>query len=164
MPCWHIVPQPTEPLRCNRRFHYLSTFVLFERSQMTSKCCTSRRMLYLNTLFILNLFIFQGFILQCLKQDRTLQKKKINLYIFNLSAKKLQTSSLVIYLNLPQALLNNFSEKENWLKKKNQYWEVLPYHFSWLSLFTNTLFLLQASTRFDGLKCPFTQCREQDKQ
>lgn len=46
-------------------------------------------------------------------------KEKFNLYIFNLSAKKLQTSSLVIYLNLPQALLNNFSEKENCLKKKS---------------------------------------------
>lgn len=84
----------------NKRVSLSQRIHTIERSQMTSEymLCILQHALPKYPVF-LNLFIFQGFILHCLKKEGTSRKKIQSIQILPFS-KELQTSSHVFYLTV----------------------------------------------------------------
>lgn len=125
-----------------------------------SICCVSCSMLCLNTLVLYS----RGLHYTVWKKRWDLQEE--NSIHTNFTFQQRNFKLLVMsFTSLPTAITSKiiiYQEKKKLRKKPPNQISLVgqqPYQPSCLLLFANILFLLQPFTRFDGFKCPFTQCK-----
>lgn len=127
-----------------------------------SICCVSCHTLCLNTLFILFLFIFQRFILQCIKTQDLEEESSIHTYFtfqqMNLNLLVMSFTSWLIAI-ISRIVISQENKIEG-KKKKTALWRgAISIQLSITICQDPVSSYFSPFTRFDGLTCPFTQCK-----